>query len=403
MKGRRLIEKIALRGLLSYGPEPLEAELGPLNVLIGPNASGKSNFIAALSLLRAAPDDLAVPLRKGGGPAEWLWKGGGAERAEISARVALPRRRAALVHTLRFSVPQAALFLEEESIDAGGGGPVSRARGFFHRLRSDAEALEATSPRPTLGSVKSRREVELDWSMFSSDQSVLSQLKDPKRYPEIAYLGREYRQIRLYVDSDLGRHSPPRLPQPADLPGDFLLEDASNLGMVLNDLDQRSTGLKAIEDQLRRFYEPVERISTKVRGGTVQLYLHERGLGQPVSALRLSDGFLRYLCLLTILLHPSPPPLVCIEEPELGLHPDVLPTMGELLIEASQRTQLIVTTHSDLLVSALGDVPEAVLVCERDEQGTHLRRLERDKLKEWLDEYTLGDLWLRGQIGGTTT
>jgi predicted ATPase len=117
--------------------------------------------------------------------------------------------------------------------------------------------------------------------------------------------------------------------------------------------------------------------------------------------MRLSDGTLRFLCLLVILLHPTPPPLVCIEEPETGLHPDILSTVAELLIEGSQRTQLIVTTHSETLVSALGEYPEAVVVCERDVGGTRLQRLDRERLQKWLKRYSLGDLWLKGEIGGT--
>jgi predicted ATPase len=92
---------------------------------------------------------------------------------------------------------------------------------------------------------------------------------------------------------------------------------------------------------------------------------------------------------------------MCIEEPELGLHPDILPSVGDLLREASARTQLIVTTHSDSLVSALSDTPESILVCDRDSEGTHLRRLEREPLKEWLEKYSLGELWRMGEIGGT--
>ena len=95
-----------------------------------------------------------------------------------------------------------------------------------------------------------------------------------------------------------------------------------------------------------------------------------------------------------------PPPLICIEEPEIGLHPDILPIIAELLIEASQRTQIIVTTHSDILVDALSHVPEAVLVCEKESNATSVRRLSRDELGEWLNEYSLGDLWLRGKLGG---
>jgi predicted ATPase len=189
------------------------------------------------------------------------------------------------------------------------------------------------------------------------------------------------------------------MPQKPDLPEDFLLEDASNLGLVLNNLQYRM-GTKALVEQLKKFYEPVEEIQPRISSGTVQLFLREAGLSQPVPATRLSDGTLRYLCLLTILCHPEPPPLICIEEPELGLHPDILPTIAELLIDASQRTQLIVTTHSDTLISALSKVPEAVLVCELDQDGTHLRRLSREPLEEWLDRYALGEVWRMGEIGG---
>jgi predicted ATPase len=156
-----------------------------------------------------------------------------------------------------------------------------------------------------------------------------------------------------------------------------------------------------ILEKLRKFYPAVADITMKIHGGTVQLFVHEQGLGQPVPATRLSDGTLRYLCLLTLLCHPTPPPLVCIEEPELGLHPDILPTVADLLIGASHRTQLIVTTHSDVLVSALTEIPEAVLVCERDETGTRLRRLDPERLKDWLEKYSLGELWRMGELGGT--
>jgi predicted ATPase len=120
-----------------------------------------------------------------------------------------------------------------------------------------------------------------------------------------------------------------------------------------------------------------------------------------IPATRLSDGTLRYLCLLSILCHPKPPTLVCLEEPELGLHPDVLPTLAELLKEASERSQIIVTTHSDVLVDALTDQPETVLVAERSATGTTLTRLDAEKLRPWLEKYRLGQLWTRGEIGGT--
>jgi len=108
-----------------------------------------------------------------------------------------------------------------------------------------------------------------------------------------------------------------------------------------------------------------------------------------VSATRLSDGTLKFLCLMAVLLDPNPGPLICIEEPETGLHPDALALVGNALREASTRTQLIVTTHSDALVDRFTDEPENVVICERDfDEGTTFRRLSREELKEWLDEYT---------------
>jgi predicted ATPase len=90
-----------------------------------------------------------------------------------------------------------------------------------------------------------------------------------------------------------------------------------------------------------------------------------------------------------------------LEEPEIGLHPDAIGILGKLLKEAAKRTQLIVTTHSDLLVSEFRDTPESIVICERDDQGTHLKRLEPETYKKWLKDYSIGDLWLRGDLGGT--
>jgi predicted ATPase len=232
---------------------------------------------------------------------------------------------------------------------------------------------------------------------IAPNQSVLSQRKDPDAYPEITYLGKVYESILLYREWDTAAL---RLPQKTDLPEFFLSEGASNLALVLNDLQKQPENWRAIIEKLRDFHEPFEGIYIKVYGGTVQLFLHERGLSQPTPAARLSDGTLRYLCLLAILCHPEPPPLVCIEEPEIGLHPDILPSVAKLLLEASHRMQLIVTTHSDALVDALTDTPEAIVVCEKHEGSTTMRRLDKAKLKDWLESYSLGQLWQKGELGG---
>src|SRR5207244_4994904 len=102
--------------------------------------------------------------------------------------------------------------------------------------------------------------------------------------------------------------------------------------------------------------------------------------------------------MLALLLAPEPPPLLCMEEPELGLHPDAVSLLADVLVQASARTQLIVTTHSDALVSALTDQAESVLVCE-NRGGTVLRRVESARLAHWLDKYRLGEIWRIGELG----
>ena len=103
--------------------------------------------------------------------------------------------------------------------------------------------------------------------------------------------------------------------------------------------------------------------------------------------------------MLAVLLTPDPPPFLCIEEPELGLHPDAVALLAELIIDASERTQIIATTHSETFVSALTNQPDAVIACERHGAATELRRLNPELLSQWLDEYTLGDLWSMGHLG----
>ena len=235
------------------------------------------------------------------------------------------------------------------------------------------------------------------WDERSFDQSVLSQRKDSDLYPELFWLGHLFQSIQTFRDWTFGRFGAIRQPQRADLPEQWLLPDCSNLALVLNEIEHKAGPV--YNDHLKRFFPRFERMSTSISGGFVQIFLHESDFPNPTPATRMSDGTLRFLALLAILLSPSPPPLVCIEEPELGLHPDAVTMLAELLVEASQRMQLVVTTHSDALVSALTDQPAAIVACERSGAGTELRRLDPEKLAGWLDEYRLGDLWRMGELG----
>ena len=384
-----MIKTITLTNFLSYGPAPNPIELSALNVIIGPNGSGKSNLIEALELLHATPKDLLSPIRDGGGVRDWLWKGSPQTPiAGIDAVIDNPKGSQPLRYVLRFTEVGQRFEIVEERVEnempyAGYDQPYlyykfENGRGVLN-VKGDERHLQREDIDPTA--------------------SILAQRKDPDQYPELTYLGNKFSKIRIYREWSFGRYTPPRQPQKADLPNQYLEPDAANLGLVLNRLRRDREVKKQILAALDALYDGIDDFDVQIEGGTVQVFFHEGRATIP--ATRLSDGTLRYLCLLAILCHPAPPPLVCIEEPELGLHPDVLPTLAELLQQASTRTQLIVTTHSDILVDALTDRPEAVLVASRSENGTHLKRLSAEELKPWLVNYRLGQLWLRGDIGGT--
>lgn len=381
-------------GFLSFAPGSAAFELQPLNVLIGPNASGKSNLIEALSLLAATPNDLADAVRRGGGSAEWIWKGDPeAKSAEIEVvldRSATPTGRD-LRYQLTFAPVARRLELLDEAVEETTPGRGKDGVYFYYRFQRGHPAINVRTVAGDTAQRNLRREDLLP------DQSVLAQRKDPEQYPEVTWVGRRFEAIQIVTDWTFGRKTPPRDAQLADLREDRVLPDGSNLALVLNAIEH--AGGMQVNDLLRRFFPRFRRLSTRISGGTVQFYMHEPGFRSPIPATRLSDGTLRFIMLLAALLSPSPPPLLCIDEPELGLHPDAVALLAEVLVEAASRMQLVVTTHSESLVSALSGQPDTVIACERPGAATTLRRLDPKRLASWLEDYRLGDLWGMGELG----
>ncbi len=390
------IKRLRMGGLLSFPPDMEFFELQPLNVLIGPNAAGKTNFIEVLELLRATPADFAGAIRAGGGALEWGWKGHKypfLSNATIEVEtgpnaVLIPRP---LRYRLSFSTGTLKVQVSDEAVEKAT--PPEAQPYFYYTFQEGRPVISIRMRTPG----KENEERTVQWDERSFDQSVLSQRKDPDLYPELFWLGYLFQSIQTFRDWTFGRFGAIRQPQRADLPEQGLLPDCSNLALVLNDIEHKSGPV--YNEHLKRFFPRFERMSTSISGGFVQIYLHESDFSHPIPATRLSDGTLRFIALLATLLSPSPPPLVCIEEPELGLHPDAVAMLADLLVEASQRMQLVITTHSDALVSALTDQPAAIVACERPGAGTELRRLDPEKLSGWLDDYRLGDLWRMGELG----
>jgi predicted ATPase len=407
------LKSLRLDGLLSFPPGSEPIPLQPLNVLIGPNGSGKSNLIEGIELLRATTTGFASAIREGGGVREWLWKGeNGNGTGTIEAQVEddgfdpsppLIEGKRPESLTLRYKLSFVELGHRVEIVDeiiedaVPKGDNVVDAR-FYYRFQEGHPIVQARTAPILYPKSDHRAKLQMDRKKIKPDESILMQLKDSFAYPELTELGRQFGQIATFRDWTFGRHATVRRPQPTDLAADTLALDSSNLGMLLNQIEHLGAQSE-FHRYLSRFLPRFERFSTRVEGGTIQFYLHESGLKQPVPATRLSDGTIRFMAILAQLLSPTPPPLICMEEPELGLHPDAIALLASLLQEASARTQLIVTTHSDALVSALTEVADSVMVCEY-RGGTVLKRVESEKLRFWLDKYKLGEIWRIGEIGG---
>ena len=423
-------ERLKLSGVLSFGPGGIDLRMEPLNVLIGPNGSGKSNLLEAISLFQAAPRAIADAISRTGGVREWLWKG--SERSQsltMEALVGFPPD-GTLRHSLTLSDGDGRPLMEEERIEplemlsdgrAGQSrhGVTARDRGewpgvdererlsYYRRSRDrrEADLTQAESrvvetrdavPRTLAAEFMFNKRGDLEFAgQFGQEESLLSLFSNPI-FPALWHLREQNGRIRLYRNWSFGPDAALRQPCSAHARSDFLDEGAGNLPLVLSQL--HGTPRKTFLTALDKLFVGIVDVQCPVTGGTVSLFLEEAG-GRSIPASRLSDGTLRYLSLLAVLLHPEPPPLLCIEEPELGLHPDLLPTLADLMIEASERSQLVVTTHSDVLVDALTDRPESVVVCEKHDGRTEMRRLDKADLAKWLKDYRLGDLWTSGELG----
>ncbi len=417
------LKSLKLDGILSFPPGSEAIPLTPLNILIGPNGSGKSNLIEGVELLHALPTGLAAVIRRGGGVREWLWKGiDDVGNGLIDARLNL-----ASSSRSRYGTDTSGMLGLTADTERGSVDYYLSLTSLGQRLEITGERIQDATVAGGLGTdgdsiyysmndgnaevrlLDQRDESKIPYVLFNgrrtlarnslkSDESVLSQLRDPQAYPELTEIAQKFAQIYSFRDWTIGRDAEVRKPQPTDLPNDSLLPDSRNLGLILNRLEHSGAWSK-FNDYLSRFLPRFQRFSTRIEGGTVQFYLHEEGLKAPVPATRLSDGTIRFMAILAQLLSPTPPPLICMEEPELGLHPDAITLLANLLQEASSRTQLIVTTHSDILLSALTEVADSVLVCEY-RNGTVLQRVESSELRFWLDKYRLGEIWRIGQLGG---
>jgi predicted ATPase len=244
--------------------------------------------------------------------------------------------------------------------------------------------------------VQQNRLVRPNWEHNALETS-LAQV--PKMFREPEEFRNRLASSTFYHVLNVDPRSPVRLPQPmqpATLPGRNGEELVSCL-FYLRETER--TRFEAIEDSLRAAFPRFERLDfPPVAAGTLAVAWREEGFSKPLYMHQLSEGTLRFLWLATLLQSPGLTALTLLDEPEVSLHPELLSLLADLLREASQRTQLIVATHSDRLIRFLK--PKEVLLMNSTDDGmTTATWADELDLDQWLKDYSLDELWRSGRIG----
>jgi len=179
-------------------------------------------------------------------------------------------------------------------------------------------------------------------------------------------------------------------------------EDGSNIAAFLYLLQQKhSEQFTLIENTIKLVMPYFKRFRLEplaLNPNNIRLEWEENGSEKLFTTFHLSDGSLRMICLITLLLQPSPPTTIIIDEPELGLHPAAIELLATLIQKAAENSQIIVATQSTALLNYFE--PEDIIVADKTVNGTTLQRLKKDDLNDWLTDYSLGKIWEKNLIGG---
>ena len=222
----------------------------------------------------------------------------------------------------------------------------------------------------------------------------------PPMYEEPESLRQAISRTRSYSFLDIGPRSVVRLPQPLTPTtspgpnGEYLYSALHNLRAL-----HRDTAYRQVQDILKIAFPDFTGLEFPIVGaGQVTMAWYQEGLTDPLYPSELSEGTLRFLWLITVLLSPDPSRITLIDEPEVSLHPELLKVLAGALQDAAMRGMLVVATHSADLIRWLQ--PEEILILDKVQGQTTATWADSLNLGEWLREYTLDELWLMGTLGG---
>jgi predicted ATPase len=357
------LERIEIRGFKSI--REMNLPLESLNVLIGANGSGKTNFISAFELLNSIVEsDLQLFVAQSVGVDGLLYFG---QKVTDRVSIRLDFGVNGYLTKLVPSVQDTLIFAEERCWYQGVGheGPRYVWLGRGHKetqLHEEAKKQDGRIASYVLERLKSYRIYHFH------DTSASAKIKQPGHIDDNAELRADASNLAafLYLLQETEREHYDRLVKTIRLVAPFF-------------------------DDFR--LRPAPR-----NPDTIKLEWREKGSDAYFDAHSLSDGTLRFMCLATLLLQPTLPSTILIDEPELGLHPYAITLLASMLRSAANKTQVIVSTQSVSLVNQFE--PADIVVVDREEGESKFKRLEAQEIASWLEDYGLGDLWEKNILGG---
>lgn len=377
------------------------------NILIGINGSGKSNFLKAIKFLKEGV--VGVGLKKYisddlGGFDNFYFKG--KNKSHFTKGVAFQYRFDAKflnklgyefqidkdifyeikIHSLSNGINYS---IQEEIKNEGGLVYLTSSNGTAKLDPNIHYKASKSDKNPTL----------INYNDYDSSELAFREINDSERYYELSVLKKVIKDILVYEYFDTSPSSAIRRPI---LPtsGKRLLEDGSNLTQILNNIKINfKKEFQNITDALNEVNENYNGIDFNILSNNIELTIDEKKLDSAVHVSSISDGTLRYLCLLAILFNPVRGALICIDEPELGLHPDMIINISKAVQVASESSQVIVSTHNENLLNYFEI--ENIRVFEKDEQNsTQVNSFTRKQFEGWYDKFAVGEMWKQGDIGG---
>ncbi len=349
-----------------------DIEIRPINILIGPNGVGKSNFINFFKLLNSIYNQRLRAFVAENGYSHKLLYFGRKVSNFIEGNIVFKPEKKNVNNRYDFKlVPQKngpGFYLEK---DAGGFN--SYANGF----------------NESWGYIEFGGEYKEESELINNSSTRANYLKD------------YFQEFKIFHFHDTGNNSP--LKQPAKVNDNRnLKEDGSNLPAFLYAINKTNPKhFKIIEKAIKSvapFFERFVLEPNVLNENLIELNWLENNSDELFNAHNFSDGTLRFIALSTLLLQPNLPKTIIIDEPELGLHPFAIQKLSALIKSASSKSQIIISTQSVGLVNQFQI--EDLIIVNRESGQTIFKRLNFEAFEEWLEEYSLGELWEKNLLGG---